>query len=152
LTTKSHFDGGGMTRDEIAAHNPPPEHVRDDLAAAPSEETPLDGTGHGPARGAGTAVEEVVAASANAGDFSPVCPVIPYYIADRHAEEVDRKTAEVAALRAEVEKLKADAERYRWLRANSSLSFSISKSEIWTGGYYPNDLDAAIDAARKEES
>ena len=60
-----------------------------------------------------------------------------------------RFAKEVIELRAKLEQAEKDARRYRWLRKLPSLSFDAGDCE-WTGGYWPDALDAAIDAAMKE--
>jgi len=53
--------------------------------------------------------------------------------------------AEILQLRSALEQAEKDARRYRWLRKLPSLSFDAGDCE-WTGGYWPDALDAAIDA------
>jgi hypothetical protein len=74
---------------------------------------------------------------------------------------VKQKDIEIERLRAEVDGLRADAERYRWLR-NDAKNTDVTQPIVVRGydgpaGNYFNEplwddeLDAAIDAARKGE-
>ena len=71
----------------------------------------------------------------------------------RLQQETEAQAATIAALRAEVEQLRVDAERYRWLRDKSVpphnfyLSVPIEFADV---RYQTQDVDAYIDAARKE--
>jgi len=65
------------------AINPPAEQVG--VLAAPIQEDSRPASAGGP-----SAVEEVTAKSSAACDFNRECPVTPFYLADRHAEELDR--------------------------------------------------------------
>jgi hypothetical protein len=42
-----------------------------------------------------------------------------------------------------------DAKRYRWLREQESLCIE-GKGSDWSGGYFPNELDAWIDKQRRD--
>ena len=64
---------------------------------------------------------------------------------------------EIERLRAELAECKQDAERYRWLRDDCG-GFEVTVREenedgyeSWVAGYPAEELDAAIDAARKGE-
>ena len=75
-------------------------------------------------------------------------------IREEHGAQSGMYLSEVRALRAEVERLRQDAERYRWLRRPTTLG--IGMVNIWSKGqgrydaWQGDELDAAIDAARKE--
>lgn len=69
--------------------------------------------------------------------------------------QVERNTlvVENSKLRQQVEGMREDAERYRWLRANNIIAnvrFHFTNGE--SPYLYVEELDAAIDAARKESS
>ena len=69
-----------------------------------------------------------------------------YWLLRDAAKEIERLRAELAAC-------KADAERYRWLRAerDSAIVFMhINGEPVWRDPR-GDELDAAIDAARKGE-
>ena len=64
---------------------------------------------------------------------------------------------EIARLRSELAEVKRDAKRYRWLRDDCG-GFEVTVREenedgyeSWVAGYPAEELDAAIDAARKGE-
>ncbi|URI08793.1 hypothetical protein MW290_24765 [Aquincola tertiaricarbonis] len=97
-------------------------------------------------------------------DWGSLDGAVAWHLIDRHAEgwadigrQMDlwlaaRSAAAVAELQAQVEALRADAERYRWLRRwkgqEHEPPFTVCHEvdgTLWGG-----DLDAAIDAARKE--
>lgn len=58
--------------------------------------------------------------------------------------------AEIAALRKRVGEAEADAQRYRWLRDPNNMR--ARELFCYYGDVDPNELDAAIDAARKGET
>ena len=60
--------------------------------------------------------------------------------------------AERDAWRAKVEALRADAERYRWMRRIDSSPihvFDLTSAETADASIYGDELDAAIDTARR---
>lgn len=68
---------------------------------------------------------------------------------DVHYNE-DEVVKRVVAFRAEVEGMREDAERYRWLRDHSPVG--IGEMASVRGSHTVAEIDAAIDAARKESS
>lgn len=75
--------------------------------------------------------------------FDSLAGIVEMWGFGHHAEAL-------ATLRAELAGLRADAWRYRWLRdglqANSSDAYEVTERA------YMGNLDAAIDAARQQES
>ena len=59
------------------------------------------------------------------------------------------QSGDVASDTVALRRLIADAERYRWLREQKGLYFDAGSFE-WTGGYFPEELDKAVDRAIKE--
>ena len=71
--------------------------------------------------------------------------------------ELCRAADEIERLRAELSACQQDAERYRWLRDDCG-GFEVTVREenedgyeSWVAGYPAEELDAAIDTARKGE-
>ena len=64
----------------------------------------------------------------------------------------NKDSPQIKALKAECERLKADAARYRWLRDVHAYHYTVTR--YIGGATIPRlngaQLDAAIDAARKE--
>ena len=76
------------------------------------------------------------------------------YVSADFARQLER---DLSAARAECERLRKDAERYRWLRNESqSRDDEVPIVVIWKANGHgqeccaKDELDAAIDAARKE--
>lgn len=70
-------------------------------------------------------------------------------------DQLTTAQSRIAELEAENATLKEDAERYRYLRDDghgfdiSVMERTTEYDEWWVHGYPPEELDAAIDAARK---
>lgn len=72
---------------------------------------------------------------------------------EQWAAQIAEKDAEITRMKVEVEALRADAERYRWLRAqdDDDFVFAVVKNCHFDVYASPEDLDAAIDAALRQE-
>jgi outer membrane murein-binding lipoprotein Lpp len=73
---------------------------------------------------------------------------------DRLTDIIKAKGAEMARLERENAELRKDAERYRWLRdpANMRHEDDLCVSDGYFNEYREGELDAAIDAAMKEQT
>lgn len=94
-----------------------------------------------------------------AGSRGPYCDECYGELPDKLAEECDDKDYQIERLEAKLAAAEADAERYRWLRDNGNIKWSLDFDDMVIS--FEADpriteagaagLDAAIDAARGDK-